>query len=539
MVGLLSTVSLLAGEPLLTITFQNSNQFKQSVNHAAAVVVPDQPVDVMSMIEQQFGMAGMAGIDPERPWQFAIWHEGGQTPPFLAVKVPVSDFDQFKENLAPDKVLRGRGDRNVIEPQGDYAAVAFKQSAEGELPEADAANFNDWKALKPTRPEHLIALALKMNDGVRQQLTQVMAMAKASIDQGMSSNDQLQTMGYDPESMKQMFELYFAGFQTFLNGFQQLNVGLSLDGDDLVCSETIAAVAGSDLASCFKPQEGDLTGVLPALNVDSTFAFAAKIGKNPELVAWLKKLTLLSYQMQGVQLGQDLEQQFDEMLNVMMPLAIGGSGTLENGITFSGVYRFPETDAQTAYAQVKKFFDESAESLAGEDKMYSAINFQNGFQTIDGTPVDRFTMTINFDHPMFKMPGQKENFQALWPDGKIEFDYAIKDNAMWIASPGQMEPLLRQPANKEWDLEFKPDNDTVLIGQVHFLDLVKQGLSLNPMTKAMAGGFFAMMDTTGTEIQFKVDLNQKLTSNSRVPLKIFQQAMKAIVTARQNAAQEQ
>ena len=222
-------------------------------------------------------------------------------------------------------------------------------------------------------------------------------------------------------------------------------------------------------------------------------------------------------QQNGVQV-KDL----DDLLAKMLPVVVTGSMDLKGKPSFAFRYRFPAAGAAETYAQLKRFMTNSLPAFVGKHKLYAAASLAEKHHTIDGVPVDRLSLTLNLDSPWLKMPGQKEQLQAFWPEGQMEFDYAVKGDRLLAASADRMKELL-EPGNAESDRPpaFKLEPGTCLAGYLNLLGFMKQVLAANPAIPEAVKEKTARLDTQGTGLGFQLRLDNQMHSVATVPLKLF------------------
>jgi len=123
-----------------------------------------------------------------------------------------------------------------------------------------------------------------------------------------------------------------------------------------------------------------------------------------------------------------------------------------------------------------------------------------------------------------KMPGQKEQLQALWPDGKMEVDYAIKDDRLLAATPDRMKELL-EPANGQPNRKeaLKLERGTCLAGYMNLLGFIRQAFAVNPAIPEAAKDKMAKLDPRGTSLEFQLRLDNQAHSVVRVPFKLLRE----------------
>ena len=157
-------------------------------------------------------------------------------------------------------------------------------------------------------------------------------------------------------------------------------------------------------------------------------------------------------------------------------------------------------------------------------RCYSAATLVEKHETINGIPVDRLSVTLNLDSPLFKMPGQKEQLQMFYPDGKMEVNYAIKGDRLLSASADRMKELLSPGEAKAGAKStLKPEKGTCLAGYVNVLGFVGRVLAGNPAVPQGAKDKLAKLDGQGAGIEFQVSMDDQMHAVARVPLKLFRE----------------
>jgi hypothetical protein len=161
--------------------------------------------------------------------------------------------------------------------------------------------------------------------------------------------------------------------------------------------------------------------------------------------------------------------------------------------------------------------------MVGKDKFYSAADLVEKHHSVNGTAVDRFSATVNLDSPMLKLPGQKEQIQAFWPDGKLEFDYAIQNDRLLMASSDRMKDLLGNSSATNPKSSIALEESTCFVGHFNLLGIVVAGLRANPAIPGEVKEKFARLDPQHTSIDFQVSLDNQVHANVRVPMKLIRE----------------
>jgi hypothetical protein len=368
---------------------------------------------------------------------------------------------------------------------------------------------------------HLVHIGLQLNEPVRQQALQGVMAGRALVGQGVAE----QPPGgapFNPQALAQAVGLYFDMFDTFVKGLDRLDVDLDLGEQTLVAETTARAVPGSDLTGWFKARGNGIGGLASYVDPNAAVSFAMSIGADAPYLTLMKKLARVSLELQNQPLDEATASQFDQMMDVFVPSNSVLSMDFGQGTTLVSVSEFPGRDIAGAYASFKQLFVRASTTLAGPGKLYSAFEFKEGFRTVAGRPVDRLTLQINLDSPAFQMPGQRESMERMWPGGKSEFEYAVRDNRLYLASPARMENLLSAPPPSRSASAVGLTANTALVGQVNLLTLMKQLAAGDPTMAAPFKGNLTRIDPAGSQIRFRVDLDGNLTERVEVPLRFFE-----------------
>jgi general secretion pathway protein G len=212
----------------------------------------------------------------------------------------------------------------------------------------------------------------------------------------------------------------------------------------------------------------------------------------------------------------------DDLMAKMLPVAVAGSMDLKDKLTFAFSYRFPAANVAETYAQLKQFMTNGFQAFVGKHKMYAAASLAEKDHTINGVAVDRVSLTLNLDSLGLKMAGQKEQLLAFWPEGKMEFDYAVKGDRLLAGSADRMKELLEPgdgKSNRKAALKLEPG--TSLAGYLNLLGFMKQVFAANPAIPEAVKGKMAKLDAEGVDLEFQLRLDNQMHAVVRVPLKLL------------------
>ena len=514
---LVLSIAASRAQPLVRVSIRSYGELSNAVFSVVGAVKPDDQEDIGGDLADKLGLTSAAKFDPKAPWELALWQQGGAPGVLVALKGPISDVKQFKGALSPDGLLNRMG-KDWVQMESGIGVIVFK-SADAQT-EPEKAELKDWEKESVSTPRRALQLVLSPSESVKAQILPFLSMARMAVTQKATAG----AGAVNPHAMGQVFELYFDGIETFIKGLQELKLAAGVDNDALVMEQSISATPGSDLAGWFhKPANAVKEDDLKALTPNALASAAMALDKNARLIDLSGKFLRLSMQMQGVGTDDTDIKDLTAMMGKCLPMRVAGSVFFKDHLEFSGVYRFPESDAATAYGQMKPFIQRLIKTQAGEGKLYSEASFKEDFRKVNGIPVDRGSFTINLDNPLYKQPGQKELTKALWPNGKVEFDYAVKDNKLLAATPRQMEDLISGKTQSEAHSVFAVNDSTIAAGYFNLVSAVRDVSTVNPAIPEPVKERMTKLDPKGTAVRFQVEMNTQVRSEEHVPLSLLKQ----------------
>ena len=511
-----------AEQPLARLSVRSYTDLTNAISRLASSFNPNGTEDPGLKFNQGLGLTNLGALDTKRPWEIALWHGGGGEQPLVAIKAPVQDVTQFKESLSPAGVLRSKG-QDWSQLTNGLALIVFRKS--DSLSEGEKSALDEWKSQVIAPPARLVELKVSMSEPLREQAVGMVSIGKTSVSRAFASQSSQMGNALNPAAMEGMLAVCFDTIQTFIAGLQEVTLGLDLSSDALTVEECVTAKPGTDLAKWLQKPAGQVTAQdLNWVDPDASLAIGAYCGKDPALLKLVQRMTQVGLQMQDMETNGPAAKDLEDLMAKLLPAVFAGSVEVKDKFAFAGAYRFPGANVAETYAEMKRFATNSFQTFVGKDKMYSAGSLAEKHHTIDGVTVDRFTLTINLDSPLFKLPGQKEQLQAVWPDGKMEIDYALKDDRMLVASGDRMKELLERGSGKpNRKATLKLGEGTVLTGYMNLLSFVRQMSAANPAIPEAVKEKLAKLEGQGTGIEFQVRADEQMHSSGRVPLKLFRE----------------
>jgi hypothetical protein len=515
-----------AGSAPVTLTVQSYRALTNAVVQVVDTVAPGSAGMWLADLREGLGISGLEGIDLDRPWQLAVWLEGTQGSPSISVRIPTTDFEAFKAGLASGSILSGFNQPEAVRPAGDYANIWIQTgAASGASESAHAA----WKPADLPPAGTVLGLEIKPGDPLREQILGALAMVRMMVV-GMMVEQGQNVPGVDAQAMSELMGAYFDVAQVALRGLETLKLGLDVRGDEITLTETVTAKSNSELASWLDAGEGSLDSVIGYASTDLPLALAMRWDRvTAGFMPTLKKFARLSLQLQGVAASDDAVTQMEELLDAAIPMRFGGGLDFSEGFIFSGVYQFPGRDLGRIHELMRRYFEGPMQQQVGGDQLYKSISFKEGARKLDSVPVDRVTMELNLESPLYEVPGQKEMIERMWPGGRMVIDQARRGDRWFMGSPAALDRLLAGAPTAQPVVPASLNPHTVLFGRVNLLKLLPAMLEGNPMVPDEAAAQLRRADSAGTEMTLQIDLTgSALIARSVVPLKFLRSVAQAM-----------
>jgi hypothetical protein len=505
-----------AAPPPITLTVKSYRALTNHLVQIAEAAAPGTGSSSVGLLGNQLGSPALKGVNLDQPWQIGIWLEGFGGQPSMSVWIPTTDFEAFSAELQDGSLLKGWSEPNPIKKVGTYAAVWIPGTASSAS--AQTAH-GTWTPEAIGSPREAIQLQIAPGEPLRQQLLQGLGMVRLTLGSALGNPQAQAVPGVDSRALADLLSLYLDLFETAFKGMDRFTVGLDLQNGQLRLRKQLTAQPGSDLASWLQDGESSLESVLPYANSPAPVSFAMRWNGSAALMPTLKKLTRLSLQLQGMPAESESVKETEKLLELLVPFKAAGYLSLSNELAFAGVYEFPGRDLKEIYRLMQNYLQTSMQSQVGEDKPYKTIRFDEAKRQLAGTRVDRVTMEVNLDAPLYQMPGQREMIESIWPGGRMEFDYAMKGDRMFIATPALLDGYLAQTPSAT-AAPTALNRHTVLFAKFNLLQVIPWVLRSNPMLPDDFKQTVAKLDHAGTDVTLQVDLNGSLSAEAVIPLKL-------------------
>jgi hypothetical protein len=502
----------------VTLTIQSYEALPNGMTRIVDAVSPGAANEALEELREGLGLQELKGVDVSRPWQLALWADDFSAPPCLSVRIPVTDFTTFRNGLEPGFLKGDAGGERPIEQVGDYAKIWLQF---GSPSETTRAAEKAWRPDSLNNTADVLRLVIHPNPSIRAELINGLAMGRMTVGMAMAGQADQAPAGMDMKAMGELMGVYFDVLETGLKGFESFLMELDLEADALNLREIITPLAGSDLAAWFQSKPGNLDGLTRYLDRSAPMALAMQFGDNPALLPTLKRFVALSLQMQGLAPDSDAARQTQQLVESFLPFQFSGNLHFGDGFEFDGLYKFPGKDSAGVYAELKKFVESAGEDQVGENQPYREISFAPAQRKSHGLSVDRVTMVLNLDTPVYAMPGQKEMIESFWPGGRMIFDYALKGQDLFMGSPARLDALLERAATTAASPSAGLSPHTVAYGHLNLFKLLPSMLAVNPMIPEEDKARFNRIDSTGTDVGFRLDLDGRFLYGATIPIQFF------------------
>jgi hypothetical protein len=504
--------------PLVTLSIGSQKALLEQASRLVRTVEPDQADSLRSEFAKMLGTPELAGIDAERPWQFALWFKGMESEPIMASYIPVTDFNVFKSGLTANGLLADAGRGNAILSSGSFAIVVHGDTSRTKLAPDDMAAVQKWVDSVPKSEAHTVHLKLELVDSIREQALGMLAMGRMMLLGSVPASAPGES-GLNPAAMTAMLGLYIDMIEGAIKGLDQLEVEMDVTQDHMNLFKSVSAVPGSDLAGWLRPGGRSLSSLGGFLDPNAAVAFASRLQAGPGAVDFLKKASRLGFEMQNQTIDEQSLRRADELFAVLLPMNVAGSVWLDGGYRASGVGEIPGDQPAVTYSQILDWLEGIMKSQVGPEKIYSRFDLQRGIRNIGEVPVDRLTLMLNLEAPALKAaPQQRDVLESMWPGGKMEVEYALSGNSLHMAAGIPMEQAIVPRSGSTW---LSMDPQTVLVGHYNLVALLKgNGASMRFLPPDLLGKF-KKLDPTGSTAPFRVNVDGGLKAETRIPLRVL------------------
>ncbi len=545
--GLIGVLSCLAGsatalgqsnQPTVTVETQSIEAIQKVVVDMAGMIQPELKPVASSM----FAGIPLPSLDRTRPIGLAVWAELPAMAPQVALYLPVTGEEAFKNDFEAVPGMFGAMTPSLFLNSG-YQTLTLMPDLPKELAESwSPAGFASDSAMESTQTfskssPSLLRLRAHLSDGSvwRSQGLMGINMARMGMAQAMSSeNDQMKELGFDPAGFMQVMELYFKVGETLVRGMGNLQIDIGSNGAALFAEEQLYGVEGSDLAGWLKGGEwtGGLAPLLQHTQASDVLKIAMAIGKSETIVQGYSQLIEASMKMQGVEGVEGLQELFTNVAMEFFPMRTGGAVSLNadnSSLEWLFAYDFNGKSIDQLYPLLSNVVEAFKESgMVGPEKMYSAMDWKAASEQYAGVNIDRMTMELNENSPLLKMPGQKEMLEFMYGGLKVTQDYAVLKDRYVGGSPAKLRHYIDEIQKGEVNTEalegLQPDEATCLYMSANLGEIISKVVTMVAMANKNnedpgLDAVLKVLSAQKGDMQVKINLKDGLRSITSLPVR--------------------
>ena len=478
---------------------------------------------------EQAGAPDANGIDKSRPWHFAMWHRG--TGPSMNVYfIPVTNFKEFKNGLKEGKDFRGRHNLNVIRKNGKYAVIFLQHQHSPELTDPWIKVALEWRKTAPKSIDSIWQVNILIENELRQFLKASLKGLKgmAEMQAKAGAGKQTTPTPFPMTALTEVFGLYFDIGILIVEGVNNFTIDIDVDDEQITIKDHLKPVASSELAKLLNPASPDLGRFSANLNGDAAMVFVGHMSGSKFLRDFMSRAMAISANMQGSQ-DASMAKQMQEFLDNMLPMHFAGSFDMGLGFRFVGTYEFPDAKNNDAYKTLARITEDMAKAQVGKNAIYSDYKRESKIRKVNGIPIERISLTLNTNSPLFKLPGQREAFGMIANDGAMTYEFGGKGKRVYYAMGAPIEEAITKTKNPA-KLRVSIDKNTVIAARYNMLKFMKTWMRMSPIKVPAMTEALGAIDPKGTGIDLKANVDGNLDGEAIVPLKLITEFDKFVRT---------
>lgn len=510
--------------PLIQLTVQSFDRLREGTNPIGVALGFGPEFNAGSAVEAFVGNPALPGVDRSRPWQVAF---SSADDPAILIYIPVTDFAAFSAGLPPSSELRSPSFAGIVEA-GSYA-VAITRPQRGPVLPIDRQRATVWAPLGPG-PSSLVELTIQMDNTSRAILGQGLAIVRGALSQAAAGQPAAPGLPAGP-GVAQAVNDYLDLIESITAGVDQVRVQADVNDQAIVFTQRLTPLPGSPLETSLAPVPGGVSSVASQLPSSAPVAVAAAVGSTPMSRQLVKSLLGITLQLPGMGGGNPSSNSLDQLIQISTPVKVASSLEFVDTLSYTAIYEFPGKDVAEVYKTLMKTMESSLSSMTGVDQIYASTELQQNSRSVGGVSLDRMSMTLNLDHPLLQTPEIREVLKLFYGGNRIDIEYGIKDQRLFIGNPpGMTTALTASPQSAAALLDATPN--TVLLGRVNPARLLRQVVSnpaipVPPELKTL----LERLSPDGTDVRMRIELDGQLHGRLEVPLKLLE-ALRAASQAR-------
>lgn len=473
------SVSAQNPQPAVELTIRNFDSLKKSIAFATNEMDPTLTEAALNGLLTMLGMSDISEIDPQKPWQIALWFERFGTSPSMSFRIPVANLDNFKSNLSETSILSPNNEDSSIRQIDGYSVFLASFTP---LTEAMKQVESSWKPShihSLPNPDLVLSAQLNFDDTLRSSLQQLLGFSKKMVVQSIretSEYSQSQALPFNGGQLAEMMVMYFNFLDAIIKDMHHLNFGVGAISGDMDFYFHWDPVDGSLTEKCFATPKGDLLPLLKFLPAGKTGYFAARAHFPEEILPGVRQLMNASLSLQNINYSTEEMDSLMGYLSQFLTYNAAGYIDHHHGFQLGMAYQF-ETPADKAVESFKNYFESPAfQAMSGEGKMFK--NFRISDESISyqnkNIPTHKISMDLNFESPLLSMPGQKEILNLMYGGSSVQYEMTAIEDYVLYSMNAPIQDLLTESINSS---EFTIQPNTILMADIDGWPLIKYIMS--------------------------------------------------------------
>lgn len=518
-------------EPFITVTTRNLDVLLDGSAKIANALELGKGDEFKEKFLDESGNPDLIGVDKKRAWHFAAFRPADGSSIhriWQATYVPVTDFKEFRGALQEGKQFTGARNLNIIRKSGGYAVVITRYNKETRLDAEDRKRILQWAKSAPTDPKHDFTGNFVMDEQSRRMAILGVTFAKSMVGQQLApeairKNSQAPT---PPPGAVDMLNVYFDLGLMIVKGADKITLNLDVKDDVLILRDRVTALPDSQLSKLLRPARSDIGLLTQYIAADTPLAFVGHMTGDSYLRKLLTRAMTASNKMTGTELDDGIVKQTEKLMDAMLPMSFAVAIDWGERIGATGIYQFADANAPAIHDQLMAFTEEYMKQQAGEGGVYSQFEAKRSVPTVDGMGIDRLTLKLNRDNPIFSKQDRK-TISRIWPDNELRFEYASKGRRFFY-SMGLPVERAATPAKNPADLAVNADHNTVLLGRINPISIIHRSLAMRRKRSKYTQRMLVILDPEGAGVDVRVNLDGGIDGIASVPLKMLRELGKML-----------
>lgn len=435
-----------AAQPVVSLTIRNFRSLEKLASDVSRPFGDNEGRQLLSGLLNPTTLTNTDHIDPDKPWNIALWFERFGASPTISFRIPVTDLRKFTDSLPETSLLRPANEDSSIREVDGYGVFlsAFTPMTEAmKAAEADwhpAQLTEDFLADDPT----ILNLALHLEKSHRDSLKTLLGFSRKMMVNSLKSlsepenGDQINSAAGaipQPARLAELMILYFDAADAIINDLSGLRLGLGTSEDRLIANFRCNPLEDSLLAECFAAPQGSPESLLKNLPPGKHGYFAANTRFPESLLPGIRKLMEISMAIQGTPTTDiELDGMMD-MIKLFLDYRMAGSVHFGDNLEFAAAYQFPGKTDQIFKTLLDYYSSPAIRSIAGQGKMFEDIKTTSKKLSADGKDwtIHRYEFPINREFPPFQAPGTRDMLSFIYGQDGMTYEFTASEDTVFYS----------------------------------------------------------------------------------------------------------